>query len=64
MWKQRDMCQAKEYGKTPEKALVKQITNLYDKEFKAIVTKILTELGDKNRQTQWELQQRIRKYKK
>lgn len=43
------MCQAKEYDKTPGKALMKQIINLYDKEFKAIVIKMLTELGEKNR---------------
>ena len=47
MGKQRDMCQAKEYDNTPEKALMKQITNLHDKEFKAIVIKMLTELGEK-----------------
>ena len=47
MGKQRDMCQAKEYDKTPEKALMKQITNLHDKEFKAIIIKMLTELGEK-----------------
>ena len=43
--RQRNMAQMKEQSKTPERELSdKEIANLYDGEFKALVIKTLTEL--------------------
>lgn len=38
---------SKRIWQNPRESLMKQIINLYDKEFKAIVIKMLTELGRK-----------------
>ena len=46
MRRQKNMFQMKEQGKEPERNPNKtEINNLSDKEFKAMVTRMLTELG-------------------
>lgn len=48
MRRQRNMREAKEQGKTPEKTTNEtEINNLPNKEFKPLVIKMLTELGKK-----------------
>ena len=42
--------------------MIQRQNNLPDEEFKTIEIKMLVELGEKNRWTQWGLPHRIRKY--
>ena len=71
MRRQRNFFKMKEQGKNPEKTTNEtEISNLPDKMFKALVTRMLTELGKridelgKRIDEQWKFVQGTRKYKK